>query len=185
MTLYRCFPWDEGIAATARGGAIWFPRRFQGAGRHDNSELYGCLYVTEAPISAVVERLQGLRGSRLERDDLRRRGLPLALATLRLAGKALLVDLDAPLALQTEGLRPSLVATHERGRTQADAASLFERHPEAVGLRWWSSFESQWTNVTLFDRAAEALAVDEVRQLELGDDVVQEAARFLGLAAAA
>jgi hypothetical protein len=185
LTLYRCFPWEEGVAPAARGGAVWFPRLLQGVGRHDNSDLYGCLYVTEAPVSAVVERLQGLRGSRLEPGDLRRRGLPLALTTLRLGEEAELVDLDEPLVLHAEELTPSLVATHERTRTQADAATLFERHPDAVGLRWWSTFEAQWANVTLFDRARAVLAVEDVRPLELGDDVVQEAARFLGLAAAA
>jgi hypothetical protein len=185
VTLYRCFPWEQEAAATARGGATWFPRMLQGAGRHDNSGLYGCLYVTEAPISALVERLQGLRGSRLEPADLRRRGLPLALAALRLEDDALLVDLDEPLVLDEEQLRPSLVATHERARTQADATALFERHPDTVGLRWWSTFESQWANVTLFDRAAGALAVEDVHALDLDDDVVQDAARFLGLAPAA
>ena len=40
-------------------------------------------------------------------------------------------------------------------------------------------------NVTLFDRAAAGLAVDDVQALALADDVVGEAAAFLGLAVAA
>jgi hypothetical protein len=39
--------------------------------------------------------------------------------------------------------------------------------------------------VTLFDRAAPELAVEDVRTLDLEDDVVGEAAAFLGLAVAA
>lgn len=181
MRLFRCFPWDAGVAESARGGAAWFPRMLQGSGRHDNPELYGCLYTTEAPISCVVERLQGLRGNRLETGDLRSQGLPLALAALAIPDEAPIVDLDEPRVLAGEGLRPSLVATGERARTQADAAALFQRRPEASGVRWWSTFESQWPNVTLFDRAAGSLEVEDVRSLELGDEVVEDAARFLGL----
>jgi len=59
--------------------------------------------------------------------------------------------------------------------------ALHERHPDAAGLRWWSTFEPAWANVTLFDRAAETLEVADVRELRLGDEVVGEAAQFLGL----
>lgn len=182
MTLYRCFPWERGVRAGARGGPLWFPRMLQGAGRHDNPHLYGCLYVTEGPLSAVVEQLARLAGTSLAPPDLVRRGRPLALARIELADDAgEVVDLDEPAVLERERLRPSLVATHERARTQADAAALYERHERAVALRWWSTFESLWANVTLFDRAAEALSVADVSILALDDDVVGEAAEFLGL----
>ena len=54
----------------------------QGNGRHDNPELYGCLYVSVEPVSAVAEQIQRLAGTSLEAPDLVRRGLPLALATI-------------------------------------------------------------------------------------------------------
>jgi hypothetical protein len=181
VNLYRCFAWDADVPASARGGALWFPRMLQGAGRHDNPELYGCLYTTEAAVSALVESFQGLRGTQLESDDLISRGRPLALAALTLPDAAALVDLDEPSVLVEESLRPSLVATGERPRTRAYAAELFARHPHAAGLRWWSTFESQWPNVTLFDRAAGALTVAAVHALSLDEDLVGEAARFLGL----
>lgn len=179
MKLYRCFPWDADVPAS--GAALWFPRMLQGAGRHDNPDLYGCLYTTEAPVSALVERFQGLRGTRLESDDLTSRGRPLALAALELPDAVPLVDLDEPSVLVDESLRPSLVATGERPRTRTYAAELFERHPDAAGLRWWSIFESQWPNVTLFDRASSAVTVTDVHGLTLEEEVVAEAARFLGL----
>jgi hypothetical protein len=157
----------------------------QGAGRHDNPYLYGCLYATVEAVSSVVERLQGLRTTRLEEADLRSRGRPLALAALELADDAELVDLDEPAVLVEERLRPSRVATNERSITQGHAAELFRRHPGGLGLRWWSTFESLWANVTLFDRAEPGLGVADVRALELGDDVVREAAEFLGLPIAA
>lgn len=181
MILFRAFAWDSSSAPGARGGPLWFPRMLQGAGRHDNPLVYGCLYVSEEPVSPVVEQLARLRGADLGPADLVRHGLALALATVSLADGTPLVDLDDPVVLAEEGLRPSVVATHERARTQADAARLHERHADAAGLRWWSSFESQWANVTLFDRSATALEVVDVHRLSLEDDVVGEAARFLGL----
>lgn len=185
MILFRCFAWNRAVEARARGGALWFPRALQGDGRHDAPGRYGCLYVSEEPLAAVVEELARLAGTRLGPTDLVREGLPLSLAALRLSEGARLVDLDEPLALAEEGLRPSRVATCDREATQADAAALYERHPGAAGLRWWSLHESAWTHVTLFDRAAGQLDVEDVRQLELEDDVVGEAARFLGLGRAA
>jgi hypothetical protein len=181
VILFRCFPWDADAPASVRGGALWFPRMLQGAGRHDNPFLYGCVYATAEALSAVVERLQGLRTTRLEETDLRSRGRPLALAAIELPDDAEVVDLDDPLVLTREDLRPSRVATNDRSLTQAHAAELFRRHAGAVGLRWWSTFESLWANVTLFDRAEPALSVEDVHPLAMGDDVVREAADFLGL----
>jgi hypothetical protein len=153
----------------------------QGPGRHDNPHLYGCLYMTEEPLSALVEQLARLVGTSLAADDLVRQGRPLTLAAIDLPDEPALLDLDAPRILIREALRPSVVATHFRTRTQDDAATLFERHPDAAGLRWWSTFESLWPNVTLFDRAEPLLSVENVRVLALADDVVGEAADFLGL----
>jgi hypothetical protein len=181
VILFRCFPWDRAVDPGARGGALWFPRLVQGAGRHDNPLLYGCLYATARAVSAIVEQLARFAGTALTQAELSFAGLPLALGTIELADEAALVDLDEPRVLAGEGLRPSLVATRERARTQADAAGLFERHQEAAGLRWWSTFESQWPNVTLFDRAERHLAVREIRPLALTDDDVAEAAEFLAL----
>jgi hypothetical protein len=181
VILFRCFPWESESEPAARGGALWFPRMFQGAGRHDNPLVYGCLYVTEEPVSALVERFQGLRTTRLEPPDLQSRGRPLALAALELAADAEVVDLDDPEVLAAERLRPSRVATNDRSLTQSQAGELFGKHPQAMGLRWWSTFESLWANVTLFDRAGPVLTVADVHRLEVGDDVVREAAEFLGL----
>jgi hypothetical protein len=181
VILFRCFPWDREAASTARGGAAWYPRLLQGAGRHDNPLLYGCLYASEEPLSPVVERLARFRGRELTADKLISFGVPVALATLGLPDDAEVLDLDDPAVLVAEELRPSQVATNERSLTQIQAGELFERHPRAAGLRWWSTFESLWANVTLFDRAESILAVGDVKALEMGDDVVREAAEFLGL----
>lgn len=185
MILYRCFPWDVRVDPAAPGGALWFPQSLQGDGRHDGPERYGCLYVSEEAVAAVAEELARFAGTRLAAADLRRSGLPLALAAVELAEPAELLDLDDPLVLAAEELRPSAVASADRLLTQAVAQALYDGHEGIAGLRWWSGLASQWANVTLFDRALEALSVAAVRPLELGDELVSEAARHLGLRTAA
>ena len=181
MILHRCFAWDERAGATGSDGPLWFPRVYQGEGRHDNPDRYGCLYLSASALSTVVEQLARFRGQRLLPSMLRRRGLPLAVADLELDESAEVLDLDDPVVLRRERLRPSQVATRDRTVTQAHALALHDRHTEAAGLRWWSTFEAQWINVTLFDRAASRLRVREVRALTLEDPTVMEAADFFGL----
>jgi len=181
VILHRCFAWNERARPDRPDGALWFPRPYQGDGRHDNEGLYGCLYLSEQPLSCVVEQLARFRGQRLLPALLVRRGLPLALAELELADTAVLVDLDEPVVLRREHLRPSLVATRARDVTQPQARALYERHPDAAGLRWWSTFESQWPNVTVFDRAAADLRLVSVRGLAVDDEEIAAAAEVLGL----
>lgn len=181
MILHRCFAWDERAGDTGVDGPLWFPRIYQGEGRHDNPDRYGCLYLSASPLSTVVEQLARFRSQRLLPSLLRRRGLPLALADLELDDDAELVDLDDPLVLRRERLRPSRVATRDRALTQPQAAQLHGRHPQAAGLRWWSTYEAVWINVTLFDRAASKLKVRAVRALRVDDPLVVETADFFGL----
>jgi hypothetical protein len=181
VILFRCFAWNAGAAEADQDGPLWFPRMFQGEGRHDNPERYGCLYLADRPLSALVEQLARFRGQRLTAALLRRRGLPLALAELELDRAAALIDLDDPAVLVRERLRPSAVATRAREVTQPQAHGLYERHRRAAGLRWWSTYESRWTNVTVFDRAASALTARSVRALTIDDAAVAEAADYFGL----
>lgn len=181
MTLYRCFAWREGARATEPDGPLWFPRIFQGDGRHDNPDVYGCLYLSDRPESCLVEQLAAFRGQRLMASLLRRRGLPLALAQLELDDDRELIDLDDPSVLKREHLRPSRVATRDRAMTQPGALALYRAHAGAAGLRWWSRWEAQWINVTVFDRAAKALTVADVTALTLEHPQLLEAAEFFGL----
>lgn len=176
MILFRCFAWDSAERPDARDGPLWCPREFQGEGRHDNPDLYGCLYLADRSVSCVVEQLSRFRGQRLTPALLRRRGLPLGLAVLELTGKATLIDLDDPVVLERERLRPSVVATRERTITQPQARALHTRHPASAGLRWWSTYESRWMHVTVFDRAIDHLRIRDVRLLALDDPAVAEAA---------
>ena len=181
MTLYRCFAWRAASRDDQPDGPLWFPRMYQGEGRHDNPDVYGCLYLSDRPESCIVEQLAAFRGQRLTASMLRRRGLPLALARLEIPDTAELIDLDDPGVLLREGLRPSQVATRSRSVTQPQALALYRRHPGAAGLRWWSSWEALWPNVTVFDRAAAALRTVEVTGLTLDHPNLLVAADIFGL----
>src|SRR5205085_1434702 len=162
-------------------GPLWFPRIFQGDGRHDNPDVYGCLYLSDRPESCIPEQLAAFRGQRLMASMLRRRGLPLALARIEIRDEATLIDLDEPSVLLRERLRPSQVATRTRALTQPQALTLYRRHPRAAGLRWWSSWEALWANVTVFDRAAARLQAIEVTELTLDHPTLLDAAELFGL----
>ena len=181
MILYRCFAWNERAPDRETDGPLWYPTVFQGEGRHDNPDLYGCLYLADRPLSCVVEQLARFRGQRFSSGLLRRRGLPLALAELELDGDAEVIDLDNPAVLRRERLRPSLVATRDRDTTQPQARILYQRHPRVAGLRWWSTYEARWTNVTVFDRAEKLLRLKSVRALSVTDPAVAEAVQFFAL----
>jgi RES domain-containing protein len=183
VILWRVLPYARDAAPTERGGALFFPRAFQGRGRHDNPARYGCLYLGTEAVSAVAEAIAQFRGARgLSEGMLVRGGLPLGIAELELPDDPELIDLDDPRVLQRERLRPSTVATRTRTATQAYAERLFDAHPDAAGIRWWSTFESSWINVTLFDRAARALSTGAPEPLTLDHPAVAEAADLLGLA---
>jgi len=183
VKLWRVLPWDPSARSAAPGGPLWFPRPFQGTARHDNPGRYGCLYVTETPVSAIAEALAPFRGTGdLQPEMLSRMGRPLALAQLELRG-ATLLDLDDPAVLVEADLRPSQVATTSRDVTRTYAARLFDSYPDAAGLRWWSTLEASWINATVFDRAVRALRVRHVYALAPSQEDVRAAAGFLGLGA--
>jgi hypothetical protein len=180
VILWRCFAWDGEAAPGEPGAPDWFPRALQGSGRHDNPDVYGCLYVTDREASGIVEQLARFRGNRMLPSFLVRRGLALALAQLELGDAVTVVDLDDPSELARRRLRPSRVATRQRELTQPQALAAYADGADA--LSWWSSHESLWTNVTVFDRAAPSLRVTDVRVITFGDAALAEAAEFLGMA---
>jgi RES domain len=182
LILHRVFPRDPRAAPTEPGGSLFWPRGLQGYGRHDNPELYACIYASETRVSPVAEVLAPFRGAgEVAQAMLERNGRPLALAAIEVPDELRLIDLDDPRTLASEALRPSQVATRRWSLTQAQAARLFESHERAAGLRWWSSLESLWINVTLFDRAEPVVVAGELEPLKLESEPVQEAASMLGL----
>ena len=180
--LWRVFPWDPAADAAARGHPLWIPRELQGAGRHDNPELYGAMYLSERSLAAVAEQIAHLRGQRLDDTDLERGGLRLAIVPLDSLGDGRLWDLDDPQVLVERRLRPSQVATRARELTHRQAADLFRARPRRDGLRWWSALEASWIHVTLFDRAATRLLMPATPEpLYCTHPMVREAAAALGI----
>ena len=180
--LWRVFPWDPAAESAARGHPLWIPRELQGAGRHDNPDLYGAMYVSERPLAAIAEQIAHLRGQRLDDADLERGGTRLALVPLDSPLEGRLWDLDDPQVLVERHLRPSQVATRIRELTRRQAADLFRARPRRDGFRWWSALEASWIHVTLFDRAAAGLLVSAAPEpLHSAHPVVREAAEALGI----
>jgi hypothetical protein len=183
VIVWRVLPVDPSAAADAAGGPLWFPREYQGAARHDNPDVYGCLYVAQTPLSAVAEALSPFRGrGALTAAMLDRAGRALSLVALDLREPDGLLDLDEPATLAAEGLRPSGVATRVRATTQRDALRLLQSHRGATGLRWWSTIEASWINLTIFARARRRLRVRSVELLGVEHEAVRGAAAELGLA---
>jgi len=185
VILYRLLPWRADAVPTEPGGALWFPRELQGDGRHDNPDRYGCLYVSEDPVSTVLEAFAPFRGTGvLSPAALIRAGLPLALARLAFSEEPRLIDLDEASVLLRTNLRPSIIATNDRTVTQVYAACLFDQHPDVAGLRWWSTLEASFANLTLYDRAASNMSLDGVEPLTLAHPATRDAAEMLGLSVA-
>ena len=158
------------------------PRRGQGSGRHDNPSLYGALYCSLNSISCIAEALQSFRGQAFSERDLKRQAnWVLALASFELSGQATLVDLDAPRQLDARKLRPSVVATADRRKTQSLAARVYAE--DASGFLWWSALESQWINCTLFrERARSTLQLaSKPQELSLNEPGFIAAAERIGV----
>jgi len=54
VTLHRCFAWNARARQREPDGPLWFPHPFQGDGRYDNPDRYGCLYLADRPVAALV-----------------------------------------------------------------------------------------------------------------------------------
>jgi RES domain len=136
-------------------------------------------------MSAVAEALAQFRGvGVLSQRMLIRANSPLALAQVNCEDDRKLIDLDDPSVLVRTRLHPSQVATKARAVTQAYAARIFDAHPAAIGLRWWSTLEASLANITLYDRAAPGLRLVDIEPLTLEHPATREAADLLGLAIA-
>ena len=183
--LYRVVPLDPLAEPTEEGGARFVARALQGQGRHDAPSLYGAIYVSRSPVSAVAERLRRFRGRPIVEEYLRwERQLPYAIVSFDDRAVSDLVDLDDPRNLEARGLRPSTVATATRKVTQRYARAI---HAEgAAGLEWWSTIEASWINVTLFaERVASTLRPGGPPEaLALDHPAVREAAEVVGVSLA-
>lgn len=155
MKLYRVFPWDANAAVDTPGGALFAPIR--GAGRFDNPELYRAFYLSLTPEAAVGERFSML--ARWRKETFIERGLPLSLATVDVPDDLPIIDLNRVSELTHHHISlVTTVATRERSVTQNLAARLHTIGDNA-GLRWWSLYVPEWTNVIIWDQTRRTLAI--------------------------
>lgn len=180
MDIYRVFLWDGKSQGAKFGGPLYVPRAKQGAGRHDIPERDGVLYCSQMAVSAVVETIKSFRGLTITNDIFDRpNGLRVALVHLRLHDNIGLLDLDDPNQLASRQLIPSLVVSSHRQITQDMTRKLYDEG--LAGFTWWSTLDSSWKNVTLFEsrvRSSLQLAGDIVA-LHLNIYEVQQAAKHL------
>lgn len=154
MDLFRVFSWDGNSLDDRPGGPLHIPRSRQGSGRHDNPGIYGAIYASTDPVSAIAEAIQTFRSQTLVEEDLQRvPNRSLALVTLDVSKGALLMDLDDPRELVARNFRPSQVASSNRKLTRAQSLQIFQEG--LGGFLWWSTLEASWINCTLFAERAE------------------------------
>lgn len=122
------------------------PRALQGAGRHDNADLYTAIYCSIDKVACVSEAIQNFIP--LTDDNLIRAGKRLHLAQFTIDDNRKIVNADDPRVLLERTLRPSVVATRNRSVTQPTARAIYDAGED--GLLWWSTIESSWINATLF-----------------------------------
>ena len=179
--LFRAFPSAPTDESSQPGGPLYVPRIDQGGGRHDNPGVYGALYLSRDPVSAVAELLRDYAGRPFGDGDLVVEGGRRYLARIDDEGVQGLVDLDNPRVLTQRRLRPSGVATRRRTVTQRTALALFGEG--VAGFEWWSTIEASWINVTLFaERCADRLRVaGDPEPLTLDHPAVRDAAGAVGV----
>ncbi|MCB0996843.1 MAG: RES family NAD+ phosphorylase [Acidimicrobiales bacterium] len=143
-------PWAPGGGSAQLFGDLEAVRSGQQSGRWDNSRLYGALHLALSQAGAVAEVLGNHAEWTDELFDAPSTGLRRHLLTVELADAVVerLVDIDNPRFLTDRGLRPSEVAGRARTRTRTLAADLFSEG--ATGIRFWSYYRPEWTNVVLF-----------------------------------
>lgn len=150
----------------------------QGAGRIDNPETYSVLCLSDSKAGAIAEAFGRfpewtpaiLKGS----DGLA--GSVRAIARYRLAGDALVCNLDDPRQLLALRLRPSEVVSLDYARTRAWAMRIY-RQGRSAGVRWWSYYHPRWSSFGLWD--VMRLALVDVAPLGLEYPALLEASRTI------
>jgi hypothetical protein len=179
VILYRAYPGTLEADPFDEGGPLYSAWRRQRGGRHDNPDAYPAFYASKSEIGCIAEAIQQFRGTALQSRHLHlSRGRVLMIATI--ATDLTLLDSDDPRQLSRHKQRPSTIATGERIVTQTFARAMHAKGHQ--GLRWWSSLEASWINVTLFmDRCRDSLRVSGVRVLTLEDAALGQACEVLGI----
>ena len=136
------------------------------------------LYCADSPAGAVAEALGNYArwtSGVLAPPPAAPRGSVLALVALE--GEPQVLDLDDPVVLVREKLRPSTVVSRDRALTQAWAARIHGRGRHA-GVRWWSYRDPRWAAFGIWERSGLSLA-EKPEPLTIGHPALLEAASVL------
>jgi hypothetical protein len=162
---YRICHIVDGAAIGQPGHPLYVRPEWQGAGRFDQPALYTVLYFALSQSGAVAE----VYGNLSEWTDAMFLHPTRGRASLisvdiddELAGR--LLDLDDARVLLDRGLRPTDVVGRSRLKTRTLAADLFS--DGVPGIRFWSYYRCEWSNVAVFNRAHETAALIRVDNTE-------------------
>ncbi|MCU0647088.1 MAG: RES family NAD+ phosphorylase [Gemmatimonadaceae bacterium] len=179
---WRCFPFDPSAASGAPFSASHLVPG-QAVGRFDLGDAPPVRYLAESAEHAVGEVLAHFRGTRFRASYLRVAGQPLALVRVVVRDTLLarVPDCTEAATLLTLDVKPSLLAHHDRRRTQAIARAV--HRAGYAGLRWWSALTGAWHTTVLFTDAERAgdVRFAEPRVLHPDDEVVRHACERLGI----
>ena len=171
MRTYRISPWDPHGAPGQLFDELGAARPHQRSGRFDNPAIYAVLYLSLSQSGAVAEVLGNHTAWNDELFDHPATGRRRHLLTLEVDGAVAdaVVDLDDAQLLANRGLRPSEVVGRSRTRTRTLAADLFAEG--APGVRFWSYYRPEWTNLALFVPPVRPHAVTVVDAVEMDVDL--------------
>lgn len=175
---WRVFPWEKAAKSGEPFSSSYvYPN--QGGGRFDLRDV-PVLYLAETAVHAVAEKLQRFRGQRIDRNDLKESGWPLALVECRLTLQKI-ADLCDPEVLAKHHIAPDSLASRDFTKTQGVSRMLYKEGYK--GLRWWSALSGDWHTIVLFlDRvSAEDLEYGKPEQLTVRHPTVKEACTALGV----
>lgn len=141
------------------GGALFIPE--SSAGRFDNPDLYRLLYAAAEPECAIAERFGNFSRWRPEtfRQSVAGRIVQFALATYDapIVDACDLASVAELRRLEVDNIRE--IVTRDRGVTQHFAARVHNMGRD-TGLKWWSFYNPEWTNVALWNRRELTLVRD-------------------------
>ncbi len=183
MKLYRVFDWDNSKKhySNKPGSPVYIPRDKQGRGRHDIPQIDGMFYCSFSSHSAIAEQLYDFMNIKINDSIFNlSNGWTQALAEIEIKGTIKLADLNDSKLLVKYDIKPSEVVTSDIERTQ-QLAEFFHRK-KYDGIKWFSSIESSWTNVSLFASRTHSIlkkSVKEITPLSIRMQLVRETCDFI------
>ncbi len=180
--LYRAFIWDGKNSGHKSGpySPLFVSRENQGKGRHDIIDKDGILYCSYDKCSVIAEILAPFSNRSIGSDVVKRLfdniNSTTAIAHFNIARDVNIANLTRASSLTKLKLNPADIATMNRTTTQAISRRIFDLKTMYTGFSWWSSIESQWTNVSLFQsRLNKSIKISKIELIDIHSNYFQKA----------